>query len=501
MALFGPAKTCSEDAIFFVNDFSTVNETCMYKIVEPENIEQLQANFKEAIELKKQFEQESGRTFKISISGSKHSMAGQTITEGGYQISMAKFNEILDLDKSNKIISVQSGVIWKDIQEYIDEHGLSVDVMQDYNIFTVGGSISVNAIGWNTDSASLASTIQEITLLNPSGEIVKLNKKDPLFGAVIGGYGLFGVILEAKIKLIDNINYKSSTDLINYTEFPKYFKEKVAANGNKEIMNAFLALNYDKNEKDEEISFLKKMAVIRYRPDLVPEAEKKPFKELDNTLDKMINDPTGFKFSAYRTIQQLALTKISNNPKKANAARSLVWNALKNSAIKEVVSRNTMMNKSKFLDLRSDDHNMIIKIYLVPKTKFVAFIDDLRKVATDQGAPLVYASVLNLNKNDTSMMSVAPTEDMFVVNLVLIQKKAHLDAQAEEKMRNFGSSMIDKALSHGGRVYMAHRHHFNAEQLVRGYPNTKKFFELKRQYDPDEVFSNQFFETYSQEIK
>ena len=57
---------------------------------------------------------------------------------------MKQYNKILELDEKNMIITVQSGVTWADIQSYINPYGLALKVSQSQNIFTVGGSMSVN---------------------------------------------------------------------------------------------------------------------------------------------------------------------------------------------------------------------------------------------------------------------------------------------------------------------------------------------------------------------
>src|SRR5699024_6636037 len=83
----------------------------------------------------------------ISISGMQHSQGGQTLYPNGILLDMKSYNKILKLDKEKKLITVQSGVTWADIQSYINPYGLALKVSQSQNIFTVGGSLSVNVHG------------------------------------------------------------------------------------------------------------------------------------------------------------------------------------------------------------------------------------------------------------------------------------------------------------------------------------------------------------------
>jgi decaprenylphospho-beta-D-ribofuranose 2-oxidase len=188
-------------ACFIINDFSRLNETCVSMIAAPQSL----SNIQQALALAR------AKKWKVSIGGARHSMGGQSIAPGGLSLDMTKFNQILEVDRIKKTIRVQSGVTWKQIQSKIDQLGLSVRVMQNYNFFTVGGSVSVNAIGWNTNESTIASSIKSMRILTPGGEVLNLSPKEnsQLFSLVIGGYGLFGIIIDVELHLTNNILYTS----------------------------------------------------------------------------------------------------------------------------------------------------------------------------------------------------------------------------------------------------------------------------------------------------
>jgi hypothetical protein len=49
-----------------------------------------------------------------------------------------------------------------------------------------------------------------------------------LFSLVIGGYGLFGVVLSADIQLAEDDVYKKSCKTLDYRAYPAYFEANVA---------------------------------------------------------------------------------------------------------------------------------------------------------------------------------------------------------------------------------------------------------------------------------
>src|SRR5688572_3866794 len=109
---------------------------------------------------------------------------------------MTQFNE-MSLDEENMILTVQSGATWHDIQNFLHPR-FAVKSMQSTDIFTVGGSISVNAHGMDHLAGSVGSSIVAMRVMLANGTIVNVSREEnpELFSLVVGGYGLFGVILD-----------------------------------------------------------------------------------------------------------------------------------------------------------------------------------------------------------------------------------------------------------------------------------------------------------------
>ena len=97
--------------------------------------------------------------------------------------------------------------------------------MQSQNIFTVGGSLSANAHGRDIRYGSLIDTVRSFRLLKADGEIITVKPDDDLFTVVIGGYGLFGVILDVELSLTRDELYKMETTSLDYREYTAYFSK------------------------------------------------------------------------------------------------------------------------------------------------------------------------------------------------------------------------------------------------------------------------------------
>ncbi|HTB83346.1 MAG TPA: FAD-binding oxidoreductase, partial [Candidatus Sulfotelmatobacter sp.] len=166
---------------------------------------------------------------KVSIAGARHSMGGHVIYPGGIAIDMLPFNH-MELDATNLILHVQAGTRWSDVIRYLNLHGLSVEVMQSNDDFSIGGSLSVNCHGWQFNRPPIECTVQAFRLMLADGKIVKCSRTEnpELFSLVLGGYGLFGIILDADLHVVPNEKYKIERVAVTSPDYIKTLAMKTA---------------------------------------------------------------------------------------------------------------------------------------------------------------------------------------------------------------------------------------------------------------------------------
>ena len=68
--------------------------------------------------------------------------------------------------------------------------------------------------------------------------------------------------------------------------------------------------------------------------------------------------------------------------------------------------------------------------------------------------------------------------------------------QVDQQMAHMTREPIEAALAVGGRYYLPYRLHAEVEQFYRAYPQAQRFFQLKRKYDPEELFQNVLYRKY-----
>ena len=406
---------------------------------------------------------------KISVAGAQHTMGGHTFAAGNIILKMYKYNKISYSQETTRL-TVQSGATWDQIQEYLDPLGRSVIVMQSDTIFSIGGSLSANVHGWQVGSGPIASTVHQFTLMLASGEIVTCSREvnPELFSAVLGGYGLFGVILEVELETCENrVLYKQSS-YIPVKDYSLQYQNLVTDRNN-------VQLAYGRFSVDDK--------------HLLQDASLNVFTIA--AKDSLIAEPLDKEKAA------LLKRKIFRLSERSEEGKRLRWTAEKVSTYLEnkYHSRNNVMHPDIHVLWReSASHKDILQEYFLPKENFNAFVTTLRNRVKEYDMDLLNVTVREVLEDQDSLMAYA-RQDVFSFVLFFSQG---LDEIEEKKMTAFTQSVIDDVLELGGTFYLPYRLHYRLDQFHQAYPMHEKFIEVKNKYDPQELFTSQFWNYINQ---
>jgi FAD/FMN-containing dehydrogenase len=455
-----PAETTTKKG--HVNDASKMNETAIDSVVKIASsaemaVEQLTALIRTA----------SAGGKKISIAGAQHSMGGHTIYAGGIMLDMKGFHR-MSLDSVNNILQVGAGALWSEIIPYLDKYGKSVAVMQSNNSFSVGGSISVNCHGWQPNTAPIASTVESFRLINAKGEVMTCSRQEnkELFSLVLGGYGLFGVILDVNLRVVDNNMYRLSQYVIKSDEYIRKYDELV--NRKPDVGMVYGRININPKNFMEE-AMLSVFSI-----------------DSQETLEPL-------KKAGYAGIRRHVFRGSANS----NYGKNLRWRAEKMGArfiSGKKFSRNQLINEGvEVFQNTTPGYTDILHEYFIPKDSVGRFIELLRKILPRYKTDLLNITLRNVKKDDDTFLKYAH-EEVFGFVMLFNQSRT---VEAEEEMKRLTQRLIDEAIALRGKYYLPYRLHATKEQLSRGYPEAADFFDLKRKYDSAAVFRNSFYEMYS----
>jgi len=109
-----------------------------------------------------------------------------------------------ELDSEDGTVTAEAGVTIGELLEQLVPAGWMVPVVPGTQHVSVGGAIASDIHGKNHGTAgTFGSHVEALGLLTAGGEVLELtpNGSDPIFAATLGGMGLTGVILWARIRL------------------------------------------------------------------------------------------------------------------------------------------------------------------------------------------------------------------------------------------------------------------------------------------------------------
>lgn len=123
---------------------------------------------------------------------------------GQHIFSTKRLNKFLSFDRINGVIECEAGVLLSDILEISVPQGYFLYVTPGTKFVSVGGAIASDVHGKNHHAEGCFSEyVTEFKIINEYAEVITCSREEnsELFWASIGGMGLTGIILSAKIKL------------------------------------------------------------------------------------------------------------------------------------------------------------------------------------------------------------------------------------------------------------------------------------------------------------
>ncbi len=448
----------------FVDDASRMNLT------EVSEVWPVPLNPKEAeAQLARLFERARREGLEISIAGARHSMGGHTLIPGGIMIDMTPFNK-MSLDEKANLLHVQSGAKWSEIIPWLDQRGKSVAIMQSNNSFTVGGSVSVNCHGWQYGRPPIASSVESFRLMLADGSIVNCSRSEnrELFSLALGGYGLFGVILDVDLRVVPNERYRLEQSIIPVEEALSTFDKMLE---DADVAMTFARMNIASDQ------FLQEVVInVLYRDPAPGESMPDLAKPGLATIRRHI-----FRGSS-----------------ESDYGKKLRWKAetkLQPQVQQSYYSRNQLLNEGvEVFENRSADYTDILHEYFVPKSGLAQFTKALREIIPRHEQDLLNVTIRQVEVDEDTFLRYAD-QRLFAFVLLFYQPRTE---DGDRKMEALSKELIEAALQAEGRYYLPYRLHATPEQFHRAYPQAKPFFELKKTYDPQELFQNQFYRKYGQ---
>lgn len=137
--------------------------------------------------------------------GNGRSYGDSCLNRAGMLVDMRPMNRILSFDPGSGVIEVEAGAMLSDIIAHAAPHGWFPAVVPGTRFVTVGGAIANDIHGKNHHrKGTFGAHVLALELLRSDGMRHRLDSAagSELFAATVGGMGLTGLILSARLRLM-----------------------------------------------------------------------------------------------------------------------------------------------------------------------------------------------------------------------------------------------------------------------------------------------------------
>jgi FAD/FMN-containing dehydrogenase/uncharacterized membrane protein YhaH (DUF805 family)/SAM-dependent methyltransferase len=437
-----------------VNDVTGLNPVPVWAIATPATVEEVQEALRRS-------------HGPVSIGGGHFSMGGQTASPGSLHLDLRRLNQVVDFSPQRRTIRVQSGIRWCDIQRFIDPHDLSIQIMQTYANFTVGGSLSVNVHGRYMGLGPLILSVRAIRMVLASGEVVEATPTEnaEIFHGAIGGYGGLGVIVEAELALAENTRVELVTRKLKTHDYVSHFRSQVRNRPEALFHNGDLYAPHYKTVRACTWVRTDKPVTKPYR--LQPHRKAYPLESY--FLWAVTETPLG-KWRREFLIDPVLYLK-----------KRVHWRNFE--AGYDVAELEPPSRKHR---------TYVLQEYFVPVDRFDEFVPKMAEIFGRHRANVLNVSIRHALPDPGSLLAWARQETFAFV----VYHKQRTRPNARERVGVWTRELIEAVLSVGGTYYLPYQPHATPAQFHAAYPRAQELFALKRKLDPDFRLRNVLWDKY-----
>ena len=473
MNFTSPVAPESHEPVILNDVHSQLNPTQVAKVWEPKTLEELRRMILDAAR--------AGQ--RISVSGGRHAMGGQQFATDSIHLDLSALRRVLDADSTRGLLHIEAGAQWPAIiaatQGMVAGDGRPWSIRQKQtgvDAVSLAGSISANAHGRGMMMGPIVDHIENLTIIDARGEPVFCSREENagLFSLVIGGYGLFGVIYSATLRLMPRQRLERVVDVIDLDDAQRAVYRRA------EEGCVYGDFQFAIDTADPR--FLRRGVFACYRPVAADDEEETPADLPKDTWLELLRLAHENKREAFRLYAQYY---VSTDGKR-------YWS--------DTMQLSTYIpTYVEFLEQsRAATHQdavretLVIGEHYVPREKLLDFMGEAKEILLRHKTEVIYGTIRAIQKDSTTFLPWAKEDFVCVIfNL----RTPHTDEGRSLTEKTF-RALIDASNQKGGCVFLTYHRYATVRQVETAYPNFRAWLQCKRHYDPDELFTSDWYQHY-----
>jgi len=452
---------------------SQLNPTRVARVERPTKLADLQAIVLSAREMRQH----------ISSAGGRHAMGGQQFATDTLHIDTTQMARVLTSDAELGRLTIEAGAMWPAI--ITASHAMSNEGRPMWAIrqkqtgvdaVTLGGSIAANAHGRGLAMQPLGDAIEELTLVDARGDVVVCNRSQhaELFSLAIGGYGLFGIVYSATLRLAPRMLLQREVDVIDLDDAMNAVFRRVDEGC------LYGDFQFVIDAMDDR--FLRRGVFACYKP-------VSGGSPSDATSDL---DPE----------EWLKLLRLAHDDKRAafRLYASHYLNTDGNRYWSDTMQLSTYVpSYAEAISGQPDEtvdgaprESLVIGEHYVPRENLPMFMQRAGTILRASGTEVIYGTIRSILRDTTSFLPWA--KDDFAC--VIFNLRTPHDTTGLLRTANTFRALIDVTIELRGSFFLTYHRAASPAQVASCYPRFHEWLAKKLEYDPDERFTSTWYTHY-----
>jgi FAD/FMN-containing dehydrogenase len=397
----------------------------------------------------------------VAVAGGMHAMGGQQFCSGGIVLDTRPLSRVLAIDEEHGLVDVEAGIQWPALVDALADTRWAIRQKQTgADDLCIGGAISANAHGRGLSFGPFVGDVERLVLVGPDGlaRTCSRTENPELFRLACGGYGLFGVIHSATLRLDRRRKLERVVRLAHASELDELFAERIA--------DGFVYGDFQFEIDPASAGYLQHGIHSCYRPvpdDTLLGAEHRlSAEDWSRLLHLAHHDKTrAYEVYASHYLATSGQVYLSDRHQLATYIPGYHW----------------------------DGSSEMITELCVPRALLADFLAAAARDLRELEADVVYGTVRLIERDDESVLAWAREPWACVVLNLHVE---HTPPGMRRSAAAFGR-LIDLALERGGSFYLTYHRWATRQQLLAAYPQLPEFLEAKRAHDPKGIFQSDWY--------
>jgi len=413
----------------------------------------------------------------LAIAGGRHAMGGQQFLSGGSVLDMRRLKRVRALDEERGLLEVEGGITWPDVIRGYLARPNGKDCLWGIrqkqtgaDRLTIGGAVAANIHGRCLTAAPFIADIESLEVVTGDAEVVRCSRSEhpELFRHVVGGYGLFGVVTAATLRLAPRRQVQRVVEMLDVEGLMDKLTEKIARGAS----YGDFQFAIDPNTPE----FLRTGVLSCYHPVEAERAIPPRQRRLSQAdWNKLLELAHRDKQRAFQEFSAFYLA----------TSGQLYWSDTHQLNL-YLESYHGSLDERLGANTRGGE--MITEIY-VPRAHLAAFMQEARQDFLRHPVDLIYGTI---RLTEPDLESALPwAQDRYACVIFNL----HVDHRPQAVFKAEGAfvRLIDLAIAHGGTYYLTYHRFARPDQLLTCHPTLRGFMATKQRLDPDGIFQSDWY--------